>query len=173
MTPVEFNPETDMTAYSVDEHDVATDLQVWSCDSYLKKVNRSQTWAAVLMGVSEGMASAGAGYSTSTTTGYSSYGGYSSYTTTTYNPSAAYQANIASQQRLANFGQALQDEQQVKKLGYLKKNTIYPGESVSGFVHVAWIQGERVVFIIRIEGAEYIYEWGFDKKNAFLLNKNN
>ena len=21
--------------------------------------------------------------------------------------------------------------------------------------------------------AEYIYEWGFDKKNAFLLNKNN
>ena len=89
LTPVEFNPETDMTAYSVDEHDVATDLQVWSCDSYLKKVNRSQTWAAVLMGVSEGMASAGAGYSTSTTTGYSSYGGYSSYTTTTYNPSAA------------------------------------------------------------------------------------
>ena len=173
LTPVEFNPETDMTAYSVDEHDVATDLQVWSCDSYLKKVNRSQTWAAVLMGVSEGMASAGAGYSTSTTTGYSSYGGYSSYTTTTYNSSAAYQANIASQQRLANFGQALQDEQQVKKLGYLKKNTIYPGESVSGFVYVAWIKGERAVFIIRIEGAEYIYEWGFDKKNAFLLNKNN
>lgn len=173
LTPVEFNPETDMTAYSVDEHDVATDLQVWSCDSYLKKVNRSQTWAAVLMGVSEGMASAGAGYSTSTTTGYSSYGGYSSYTTTTYNPSAAYQANMASQQRIADFGQALQDEQQVKKLGYLKKNTIYPGESVSGFVHVAWIKGERAVFIIRIEGAEYIYEWGFDKKNAFLLNKNN
>ncbi|WP_337652063.1 hypothetical protein [Alistipes shahii] len=53
-------------------------------------MNRSQTWAAVLMGVSEGMAAAGAGYSTSTTTGYSSYGGYSSYTTTTYNPSAAY-----------------------------------------------------------------------------------
>ena len=39
-----------MTAYSVDEHDVATDLQVWSCDSYLKKVNRSQTWAAVFDG---------------------------------------------------------------------------------------------------------------------------
>ena len=48
---------------------------------------------------------------------------------------------MASQQRIADFGQALQDEQQVKKLGYLKKNTIYPGESVSGFVHVAWIKG--------------------------------
>ncbi len=170
MTPVEFNPETDMTAYSVDEHDVATDLQVWSCDSYLKKVNRSQTWAAVLMGVSEGMASASAGYSTSTYRSYSSCGVFSFYTPPIYNPSAAYQANMASQQRLADFGQALQDEQQVKKLGYLKKNTIYPGESVSGFVHVAWTKGGRVVFVIRIEGAEYIYEWGFDKKNAFLLN---
>lgn len=170
LTPIEFNPETDMMAYSVDEHDVATDLPVWSCDSYLKKVNRSQTWTAILMGVSEGMASAGAGYSTSTTTGYSSYGGYSSYTTTTYNPSAAYQANMASQQRLADFGLALQDEQQVKKLGYLKKNTIYPGESVSGFVHIAWIKGKRAVFVIQIEGAEYIYEWGFDKKKCFLLN---
>ena len=122
------------------------------------------------MGVSEGMAAAGAGYSTSTTTGYSSYGGYSSYTTTTYNPSAAYQANMASQQRIADFGQALQDEQQVKKLGYLKKNTIYPGESISGFVHIAWTKGERVVFVILIEGIEYIYEWGFDRKNVFLLN---
>ena len=37
----------------------------------------------------------------------------------------------------------------------------------------AWIKGELVVIIIPIEGPEYIYEWGFDKKNAFLLNKNN
>ena len=77
---------------------------------------------------------------------------------------------MASQQRLADFGQALQDEQQVKKLGYLKKNTIYPGESISGFVHIAWTKGERVVFVILIEGIEYIYEWGFDRKNVFLLN---
>ena len=87
-------------------------------DAYLKKVNRSQTWAAGLMGVSEGMATAGAGYATSTTYGYSSNGGYSSYTTTTYNPTVAYQTNLASQQRIANFSQALQDEQNIKKMGY-------------------------------------------------------
>ena len=170
LTPIEFNPQTDIMAYSVDEDNIATDLQVWSCDKYMKKVNRSQTWAAVLMGVSEGMASAGTGYSTTTTTGYSSYGGYSSYTTETYNPSAAYQANLASQQRIADFSQAMQDEKQIRKMGYLKKNTIYPGESISGFVHIGWIRGVRAVFVIRIENAEYIYEWGFDKKNAFLMN---
>lgn len=48
LTPIEFNPETDIIAYSVDKHDVATDLQVWSYNSYLKKVNRSQTWSVVL-----------------------------------------------------------------------------------------------------------------------------
>lgn len=178
LTPIEFNPETDIIAYSVDKHDVATDLQVWSYNSYLKKVNRSQTWSVVLKGVSEGLASAGAGYSTSTTTGYGSYGGYNNYgghfsytaTTTTYNAADAYLARLASQQRFADFCQALQESRQVIEQDYLKKTTIYPGESISGFVHIAWTKGERVVFVILIEGIEYIYEWGFDRKNVFLLN---
>ena len=156
-TPIEFTPETDIIAYSADEDNNTND--------------RSQTWAAGLMGVSEGMATAGAGYATSTTYGYSSNGGYSSYTTTTYNPTVAYQTNLASQQRIANFSQALQDEQNIKKMGYLKRSTIYPGESISGFVHAEWIKGNRVVFVINIGGAEYLFEWGFDRKNTYLLNQ--
>lgn len=90
--------------------------------------------------------------------------------TTTYNATAAYQANLASQQRLANFSQALQEEKNIKQMGYLKKNTIYPGESVSGYVHVERIKGERVVFVVNIEGAEYVYEWRFDKKATYLID---
>lgn len=170
LTPIEFNPEADIIAYSVDKHDVATDLQVWSYDSYLKKVDRSQTWATISKGTSEFSASASAGYSTSTTTGYSSHGGFFSYTTKTYNASDAYWASLASQQRFADFCQALQKEKQTIKQDYLKKTTIYPGESISGFVHIAWTKGVRVVFVILIEGIEYIYEWGFDGKNVFLMN---
>jgi len=169
-TPIEFAPELNIASYSVDNQGITTDLQIWSCDAYMKKVKRAQTWAAIAMGFSEGMASAGAGYSTSTTTGYSSNGGIATYQTTTYNASAAYQANLASQQRLANFSQTLQEEKNIKQLGYLKKNTIYPGESISGYVHVERIKGERVVFIINIEGAEYLYEWEFDKKAAYLID---
>jgi len=55
-------------------------------------------------------------------------------------------------------------------MGYMKQNTIYPGESVSGYVHVARVKGERVVFVINIEGAEYIYEWKFDKKATYLID---
>ncbi len=169
-TPIEFVPESNIAAYSADNQGMITDLQIWTCDAYMKKVKRAQTWAAIAMGLSEGMASAGAGYSTSTTSGYSNRTGHFSYTTTTYNATAAYQANLASQQQLANFSQALQEEKNIKQMGYMKQNTIYPGESVSGYVHVARVKGERVVFVINIEGAEYLYEWRFDKKAAYLID---
>ncbi len=169
-TPIEFTPELNIASYSIDNQGITTDLQIYSCDAYMKKVKRAQTWAAFAMGFSEGIASAGAGYSTSTTTGYSSNGVITTYQTTTYNTNATYQANLASQQRLANFSQALQEEKNIKQMGYLKKNTIYPGESISGYVHVKRIKGERVVFIIDVEGAEYLYEWEFDKKAAYLID---
>lgn len=167
-TPIEFPPEFSISAYTTDSQGLTTYTKVWTHDEYLKKVNRAQTWMAIAVGISEGLASSGAGYSTSTTTGYSSNGVISTYHTTTYSAAAAYQANLASQQRIANFSQALQEEKNIKQMGYLKKNTIYPGESVSGYVHVERIKGEHIVFVINIEGAEYLYEWNFDKKNVFL-----
>lgn len=177
--PIEFDPVINISASSTDKEGFTTDLQVWSSDEYLKKVNRSQTWEAVLMGVAEGMSTANAGYSTSTTNSYYSgntyaygsggyvYGGYSgtatSYTTT-YDAGAAYQARVLSQQRMADFSNAMAEEQEIKKLGYLKKNTIYPGETISGYVHIKRIKGETVQFIVKIETAEYIFDWNFGKR---------
>ena len=171
LTPIEVTPENDITAVAFDEQNMPTDLQVWSYDEYMKKVNRSQTWSAILMGVSEGLSTAGAGYSTSTTTVHSSHGGSTSFRTTTYSPTAAAQANLASQQRIANFSQALHNERKIKQLGYLKKNTTYPGESVSGFIHIDCDKGLRLVVNVNIEGAEYLYEWGIGKKDTFILEK--
>ena len=155
----------------LDEDNAATDLKVWSGEEYMKKVKRSQTLAAVLMGFSEGFSTAGAGFATSTTTFHSSYGGYASLQTTTYSPTAAAQATLASQQRIVNFSQALQNEKEIKQLGYLKKNTIYPGESVSGYIHIDCTKGVRLVVNVRIEEAEYLYEWGIGKKETFILEK--
>lgn len=80
----------------------------------------------MLVGLSEGLATAGAGYSTSYTTGYSSDGGFSTYTTRSYSPAAASMASMASAERVANFGLAMEQEQNVKRMGYLKRNTINP-----------------------------------------------
>lgn len=167
-SPIEFMPEQNIVAYSVDNQGTITGLKIWTCDAYMKKVKRSQSWAAIAAGFCEGLVSGGAGYSTSTTTGFSSNGVVTTYYTTTYNAASANQARLASQQRLSELNQAMQKEKEIKQIGYMKKNTIYPGESISGYVHVARIKGEKVVFIIDIEGAKYIYEWRFDKKAAYL-----
>lgn len=177
--PIEFNPVNNIKSTSVDKDGFTTNLEVWSSEEYLKKVNRAQIFAAVMMGLSEGLANANAGYSTSTTNTYHSgsayaygsggyargnYSGVTTSRTTTYDANAAYQARVLSQQRMADFGNALAREQETKKLGYLKANTIYPGESISGYVHVKRIKGETVQFVINIEGAEYVFDWSFGKR---------
>lgn len=177
--PIEFDPVVNISASSTDVEGFVTGLEVWSSDEYLKKVNRSQTWAAVLMGVAEGMSTANAGYSTSTTNsyysgstyaygsggyGYGNYSGTSTSYTRTYDAGAAYQAQVLSQQRMADFSNAMAEEQEIKRLGYLKKNTIYPGETISGYVHIKRIRGESVQFVINIEGAEYVFDWNFGKR---------
>mgnify|MGYP006976617080 CR=1 FL=1 len=173
--PIEFDPVVNISASSTDIEGFTTGLEVWSSDEYLKKVDRSQTWAAVLMGVAEGMSTANAGYSTSTINSYysgSTYGsgGYGSYSgtvtsyTRTYNAGAAYQAQVLSQKRMADFSNAMAEEREIKELGYLKRNTIYPGETISGYVHIKRIKGETVQFVIKIEKAEYIFDWSFGKR---------
>ena len=194
MVPIEFDPEKDITAYSVNKQDIQTNLEVWSCDAYMKKVNRAQTWSAVAVGLSEGLATANAGYSTSTTNtnsyyngssssygsasaygsggyAYGSYNGNSSYsgsshsssTTTTYDAAAAYQAQVLSQQRMADFSTAQYNERNTKQMGYLKRNTINPGESIQGYVHIKRISGESVYITININGADYIFGWNYGK----------
>ena len=171
IAPIEFDPEQCISAFSVDKKERETTLEVWSCERYMKKVNRAQKWAAIAVGLTNGLAAATAGYSSSTTTtngfysGHSNYSGYGSVTSTTrtYDATAAYQAQIISQQRMADFSNAQWQEKQAKQIGYLKKNTIYPGETISGFVHIKRVKGKSVYITITIKGAEYIYGWNYGK----------
>ena len=74
--------------------------------------------------------------------GFGSYSGHSTYSgssstfssQTTYDAAAAYQAKILSAQRVAEFSNAQWQEKQAKNAGYIKKNTINPGETVTGYV---------------------------------------
>lgn len=157
--PVVFTPETDIVAYSTDDRGGAADLGVWPCDEYMKRVKRGQTWAAIGMSLSAGISST----STSTTTGYTSKGVHFTATTSTYDAAEA-------RRQCEEFDRRLQDEKHRKQSGYLKKNTIYPSESVYGFVHVERVKGRRVVFVVKMEDAEYIYEWEFDKNAAYPVN---
>lgn len=171
MQPIVFQPEKNITAQSQNAKGETSELEVWSAERYIRKVNRTQIFAAVMMGIAEGVASAGAGYSRSVShthySGHGPRGHYSGHATTyrrSYNAAAAYQAMIISQHRMIDFTNALSLEQEIKKFGYLKTSTIHPGESISGYVHVKRIKGETVQFALNINGAEYLFDWYFGKK---------
>ncbi len=152
--PFEFDPSVNISAKTINVEGLLVDLDVWSYDDYMKKVRRSQNWESALAGVSEGLSTANAGKSTSTT--YSKYGYYQ---TTTYNESEARRAREESQKRITELDNNMMAEREIIKQGYLKRNTINPGETISGYVHLKRIKGDSVWVVVNIKGAEYLFDW--------------
>lgn len=168
MLPIDFDP-TEITAVLIDNKDNPIDLRVFSADDYMKKVRRIQNWTMALVAFAGGISAGSAGYSTYTTTNYysGSYGGTPYYgstisTTTTYNAAAAYQAQVVASNQLAECEYALLSEREVKDAGYLKLTTIYPGESISGYVNVERKKGLTLYVKIKINDAIYIFPWNIE-----------
>ncbi len=86
--PIEFDP-TEIGAVMTDNSNKRKSVKVWSCDEYMRKVRRNQNWTAAMVGFAEGMATANAGRTTSTTTSNTYYHGYSN----TYGNASAYGSN--------------------------------------------------------------------------------
>lgn len=105
------------------------------------------------------------GYAYGLYSGNSSYSGsaYETNTTITYDAAAAYQARVLSSQRMADFDNAQWQERQAKDKGYLKKTTIYPGETIAGYIHIERKSGVSVYIILNINGAKYFYGWNYGK----------
>ena len=188
MFPIEFEPEK-VTASLVKKKGKTYALNVLSADEYMEKVRRKQEWAMALNGLAEGLAAAGAGYTSSTTnssysgysssygnasaygsggyaygnySGSSSYYGYSSSTTTSYNAAAAYQAQVIASNRVAEYNDALLSERDAKDEGYLRRTTIYPGETIYGYINIERKKGVSMTVDIDINGAVYTFPWNIN-----------
>lgn len=185
MFPIEFDPSM-ISASLVDKKGREVSLRVYSAAEYMKKVRRSQNWAMALNGLAEGLAAAGAGYSSSTTnssysgssyssghasaygsggyaygnySGNSYYHGNSTSTTTSYNGAAAYQAQVIASNRMAAYEDALLSERAAKDEGYLKRTTINPGETISGYINIERKKGTTMTINVNINGAVYVFPW--------------
>lgn len=166
--PITCTPETDLTVRSTAPDGQIDILTVWPSEAYLRKINRAQIWAAVAIGIGEALPSIGADYTVSSTTHTDIFGHQTTHTTTSCGSTVYYDFDPSSLYRIAAFGQLMQDEQQVVRMGYLKKNTIYPGEAISGFVLIKWQRGNHFDVTLRIEGADYSYAWLFDRRSSYL-----
>lgn len=188
--PIEFD-HLESEAIITNKKGEQKELELQSAEQYDKRIRRTQMWEEALVGVAEGLAASGAGYSTSTTTSsysgrgssygsayaygsggyaYGSYSGNSSYygsstsTTTTYDAAAAYQAQLAASQRIADFTESNFATRQSRNEGYLKKTTIYPGESISGYYNIKRKKGELLLVVLNIAGTRYEFPWVVSKK---------
>ena len=103
------------------------------------------------------------GYAFGNYSGTSSYFGSSSSTTTTYDAAAAYQAQVIASERVASYSNSLLSDRAIKEEGYLKRTTIYPGETISGYINIERKKGKSMTIDINIGGAIYSFPWNISK----------
>ena len=60
---------------------------------------------------------------------------------------------------MSDFSNAQWQERQAKNEGYIKKNTINPGETITGYVLIERKKSKELCVTIKINGAEYKYNW--------------
>jgi hypothetical protein len=134
----------------------------WSADEYIKMVRRRQDFGTALLAFAEGFAASAASYST-TYTNTVTYGhGYPTYsysTSTTYNPEAARRASQEAEQRISEheYNQAMKRKSLTE--GYLQRNTIFPGETLYGFVLIPRKEFDSVTINLQVDEITLMYDW--------------
>lgn len=92
------------------------------------------------------------------TTNYS--GSFNTVTnTSSYNGFAAYQASVIASNQIASMRDAMWQERNQRYDGYLKRSTIRPGETVSGYVNIEREKGDYLKLIVDLYGAKYEFDW--------------
>ena len=124
IVPIDFDPAgITSTLKKADGQEVA--LEVYSADKYMRKVRRTQNWNMALASIAEGLAAAGAGYSSSTTQTETSYNGYSNsygnayaygsggYAYGSYNGNSSYHGNSSTTSHTITYDGAAAYQAQV------------------------------------------------------------
>lgn len=168
--PLTFNPEEVFAELLSNKGDTVP-LEVYTNEEYQKKIKRAQNWAMALYGLSAGLNAASAGYSTTYTTSYSPYGYAYTSTSRTYDANAAYQANMSTSMQLQTLGNMMDNDRAVREQGYLKLNTVRPGDAIVGYMNIKHKKGKALLVKLNIGENEFSYLWDVEKKKDRKKNK--
>lgn len=158
-----FNPEEVFADLLSNKGDTIS-LDVYTNETFQKKIKKAQRWAMALHSFSAGLNAASAGYTTTSSTSYSSNG----YTYTSihrsYDANAAHQANMATNMQLQTLGDRMKNDRAIREQGYLKLNSIHPGEAIMGYMNIKHRKGKRLLVSINIGERRFSYLWDVEKK---------
>lgn len=124
----------------------------YTTEEYMDKIAKKQRRDNILYGISAGLNAAAAGYSTTYSNGYAY---------TTYNPSVSALAGMVASNQLHAMNSNTEYDKKIKQVGYIKKNTIYPGEGLNGYMNIERKKPDAGVLCIEIpvEGKTYMFQW--------------
>lgn len=157
MAPIEFNIEG-VSAVLNDGTEDGTPMTVYSAEEYMKKVKKQQNWAMALNAVAAGLNASNAAYTTTTVSTYS-HGHTYTHVATTYNATAAYQANVIASNQVSAYDGNLLADREIKDEGYLKRNTLYPGDSISGYINIGYMKGDSMTINFQFGGVTYQFPY--------------
>lgn len=164
LVPIEFEPSMNITAESVNsKKGVTTPLKVFSCEDFLAKYDRRTAWGAAFLGLSEALTLVDAGVSESKSVTVNSKGEKSVTYTRTYDPFDHFLEWHIANMEMREYEDDVINGREVRRVGYIKRTTIYPGESISGYAYVQRVKGNQITINIDIEGAIYTYTWNYKK----------
>ncbi len=153
-TEFEFDPVINLSAASDDD----SYLKVWSSEEYMKKVKRAQSWGMAALALTSGLSAGTAGYSTYSGTVYNTYG-TSYFSGTGYNAGAAFNANMQSQMLISEQRILNELNNKIKRSEYMKRNTVFIGQSIAGYILVKYRAGSRLRIRANISGAHFEFIW--------------
>lgn len=126
----------------------------------------------ILYGFSAGLNAASAGYTTTYSTSYSPNGYAYTSINNSYDANAAYQANMAANMQLQTLGDRMKSDRAVREQGYLKLNSIHPGDAIIGYMNIKHKKGKQLLVSINIGARTFSYLWDVEKKKK-KKDKNN
>ena len=179
-----FNPN--LITAKMQKNEEVFDREVLSYNSYIKKVQNRQAWAAAAVAFSEGMAASNAGYSSSTSSGYSSgystttgsasgyvgdtygsiYGSSSTYSSTygtsyskSYDGAAAYAAQQNANRNVANYQNQQYQIKNTLSQGYARLNTIPNETEYLGYVNIKYKKIDHLQIVIPFNNTNFVFSW--------------
>lgn len=73
---------------------------------------------------------------------------------------------MAASAQMSALSSAMNSDRGIIEQGYLKKNTIYPDQTIVGYMNIKRQKGNVLTVLVPIDGFYYSFDWDVSKKKA-------
>lgn len=151
---VEFDPAKILSSLT-DKAQQAYALAVYTSEEYLSKVRRRQSWNSFFYGLTVDLEAVEAEIAARKSGGSASADNASL---------AAYQARMIAREQSEAFSREIRFERTVREEGYLKRTTLFPGDTAAGYVLIERRKGTTLYVTVDVNGAVFAYAWNIGQE---------